>query len=140
MRKIPVFVTLIFFSFPAFPQVYKWTDASGKVHYSDKGVGNGEAIKIAEPPPADPQANTKIEQYRNQLDGSRQIKVEKAEKERKRLAEVQAKCDKVRERLHGFENYGQVYQMKDGERVYLDYQQKDQQIAEMKQFLKKTCD
>lgn len=140
MREVSVFVMLMFFSFPALSQIYKWTDANGKVHYSDKGVGNGEAIKVSKPPPADPQAKIRIEQYKNQLDGSRQLKEEKAEEEQKRLAETQEKCAKIHDRLQGFEKYGQVYQMKDGERFYLDHKQKDQQMDEMKQFLKKNCE
>src|SRR5690606_1994533 len=97
MRKAPVFLMLMVFSVPAFSQIYEWTDADGKTHYSDKGVDNGEPIRISKPPPADPEAKIRIQQYKNQLDGSRQLKEEKAEEEQKRLVEREAKCTKVYE-------------------------------------------
>lgn len=140
MRKIPVFMVLVTFSFPVYSQVYKWTDANGKVHYSDKGVGNGEPIKLNKQPPADPEAQIKLQQMRNRLEGSIEQQEENAAKEQKQAAEVLAKCDKVRKQLKDLEESGQVYHVKNGEHVYLDYKQKDELMARMKNNLKENCD
>ena len=141
MRTIFILGLLAITSLHAQAQIYKWTDANGKVHYSDKDVvGNGSALRVPKGAAVDPDAKTKILQYKNQLDGKRELQQEKAEKEQQQLAEIQAKCSKTRSHLKDFEEVGLVYQVKDGERKYLDHTEKDAQMAQMKQFLKDNCD
>jgi hypothetical protein len=140
MRILPVLLALLILSMPVAAQVYKWTDANGKVHYSDKAVGNGEPIRIPKSPQADPEANTRLQQFRNQLEGSQQNKQNEAEAAQKLAGEQQAACEKTRLRLQRYEEVGQIVQMKDGQREYLDYKQKDAQMTEMRQFLKENCD
>lgn len=139
MRTLPGFLVLALLSLPASAQVYKWTDANGKVHYSDKPVGNGEAVHIPKSQQVDPEAKTRLQQFRNQLDSSKVVDEKQAEEKQKLAAEQQAKCEKTRLRLQQYEEVGQIVQVKDGERVYLDYQQKDAQMAEMRQFLQENC-
>lgn len=139
MRTLSAFLMLAVLSTPAPAQVYKWTDANGKVHYSDKAVGNGEAIRITKPQQADPEAKTRLQQFRNQLDSSKVVEEKQAEEKQKLAGEQQANCEETRLRLQRFEEVGQIVQVKDGQRVYLDYQQKDAQMAEMRQFLKENC-
>ena len=52
MRNMPLLILLAASSLAAQAQVYKWTDADGKVHYSDKAVGNGQPIHLPASPPA----------------------------------------------------------------------------------------
>lgn len=137
---ICLFLLLAVASFSAHAEIYKWTDANGKVHYSDKGVGNGAPLRVQKTTPADQEAQTKLQQYKNQLNGSRQLKEEKAEHEQQRMAEVQTECSNTRNQLKDFENSSQVYQVKEGERTYLDYKEKDALMAGMKQFLKDNCE
>lgn len=139
MRALPAFFILLMLSLPASAQVYKWTDAHGKVHYSDKPVGNGQAIRIPKPHQANPEAKTRLQQFRNQLDSSKVIDEKQAEEAQKLASEREARCKQTRDQLKAFEEFGQIVQMKDGERVYLDYQQKDAQMAEMRQFLQENC-
>lgn len=139
MRTLSAFLMLAVLSTPAPAQVYKWIDANGKVHYSDKAVGNGEAIRIPKPQQADPEAKTRLQQFRNQLDSSKVVEEKQAEEKQKLAGEQQANCEKTRLRLQRFEEVGQIVQVKDGQRVYLDYEQKDAQMAEMRQYLKENC-
>lgn len=127
-------------SLPVHSQIYKWTDANGKVHYSDKAVGNGEPIRMPKSQQADPQAGTRLQQFRNQLEGSRQIREEATEAAQQQAAEREHKCNLARNRLKDLKEFGQVYQIKDGERVYLDHQQKDAHMAEMQQYLSENCE
>lgn len=140
MGKSFLLLLLAMPSFPALAEIYKWTDANGKVHYSDKAAGNRQPIRVPKSAPVDPEANTKLQQFRNQLGSRKQIDEEKAESEQKLAAEQQTKCKQVRDRLKGFEEFGKIVQMKDGERIYLDHKQKDAETAEMKQFLKDNCE
>jgi len=140
MHLISVLLLLVMTSFPALAEIYKWTDADGKVHYSDKGVGNGAPIRVQKSTAVDPEAKTKLLQYKNQLDGNRQLKEEKAEQEQQRLAELQTECTQTRNHLRDLEDASQVYHLKDGERAYLDYKEKDALVIQMKQFLKDKCE
>lgn len=140
MRKVSIFLLLAVVSLPAFAEIYKWTDANGKVHYSDKGVGNSAPVRIQKTAPAEAEAQTKLLQYKNQLDGNRQLKEEKAEQEQQRLAKLQTECSEKRNQLRDVEDASQVYHTKDGERVYLDYKEKDALVIHMKQFLKDNCE
>lgn len=138
--RIVLLYLLLISSQAVHAEVYKWTDANGKVHYSDKAVGNGEPIRMTKPPPADPEAEIKLQQIRNRLEGSREQQAENAAQEQQLAIERSAQCDKVRKQLKDLEESGQVYHIKDGEHVYLDYKQKDEQMAKSRNFLKQHCD
>ena len=140
MRTLPVALMLSLLTLPCMAEVYKWTDANGKVHYSDKAVGNGEAIRIPKSAGTDTDAQTKLQQFRNQLEGSRQNKQDQVEAAQKLAGEQQAACEQTRLRLQRYEEIGQIVQVKDGQRVYLDYKQKDAQMADMRQFLRDNCE
>lgn len=139
MRTLAISLMLAVLSLPTQAEVYKWTDANGKVHYSDKPVGNGAPISMRKPQAADPEAKNRLKQFRNQLEGSRQIRNEKTEEAQQLAAERQAKCVQARNYLKDLEESGPVYEVKDGERIYLDHRQKDQHMAEMRQFLQENC-
>ena len=140
MRKVSIFLLLALANFPSFAEIYKWTDANGKVHYSDKGVGNGAPIRIQKSTPGDQEAKTKLQQFRNQLESKKHIDEKQAEEAQKLASERETKCKRIRDRLQGFEEFGQIVQVKDGERLYLDHHQKDAEMVEMKQFLKDNCE
>jgi hypothetical protein len=133
-------ISLLFLSGPAFSEIYKWTDANGKVHYSDKGVGNGEPIKLTKPQPTTPESKAKLQNLQNQLKGNRELKEEKAIAEQKAAADLQVKCDKRRQYLKNVEDAGVVYEMREGERVYLDYKEKDEYMARVKNEIREYCD
>ena len=139
MRTLPALLMSALLSLPAQAQVYKWTDANGKVHYSDKATGNGQPVHIPKSGATDGDAKTRLQQFRNQLGSSKVIDEKQAEEAQKLAADQQAKCEKTRLRLQQFEEVGQIVQVKDGQRVHLDYQQKDAQMAEMRQFLQENC-
>jgi hypothetical protein len=37
------------FSLPVCPQLYKWTDEQGRIHYSDKAPAKGTAKQVEKP-------------------------------------------------------------------------------------------
>lgn len=139
MRITPILLLAVA-SFSAHAEIYKWTDADGKVHYSDKGAANGAPIRIQKTTPADAEAKTKLLQYKNQLESKKHIDEKQADDAQKLASEREAHCKQTRDRLQGFEEFGQIVQVNAGERLYLDHKQKDQQIAEMRQFLKDNCE
>jgi len=139
MRNMPLLILLATFSLAAQAQVYKWTDADGKVHYSDQAVGKGQPVHLPASPPADPAAGTRLQELRNQLNGNQLNREEDKLKSQKQAGELQSQCSKVQDRLKGFEDHACIAQEKDGERVYLDAARKDALMAEMRSFLKENC-
>jgi hypothetical protein len=139
MRALPALLMLAI-SLPAPAQVYKWTDADGRVHYSDKPVSNGEPMRIPKTAGTDADARTRLQQFRNQLEGSSQIREEEADASRRLAAERQADCERTRANLRNYEEVGRIVQVKDDKRVVLDHRQKDAAMAEIRQFLGENCE
>jgi len=138
--RIFLIVPLVVTSISSNAEIYKWTDANGKVHYSDKEAGKGTTVRVQNNPPADANAKTRLELYKTQLNGDRQLKEKDAAKEQQRLAELDTQCARIRNRLINYESVGQIVQVKDGESTYLDHQEKDKAMAEMRLFLREYCD
>lgn len=98
-----------------FADVYKWTDADGRVHYGDRpGNSNAVTIKTTHLKPATDTGELQRLQDRqyllDTLDANR-------EKQKKRQAEIkaaeslkQSNCEKARGRLGGMQNSSFLYE------------------------------
>lgn len=58
LTKLITLLLLMGASFGAQAQLYKWTDANGKVHYSSQPAPGSREVKVAPAPPADAKADT----------------------------------------------------------------------------------
>lgn len=127
---------------PSYAGVYKWTDANGKVHYSDKPLekDKAQAVNISKPAPVNPESKIKLQNLKNQMEGSRQLREEKEAAEQQAAVSRQDKCQKKREHLSEIEESGTVYKMDGDQRVYLDYKEKDEYVARIKRELKENCE
>jgi hypothetical protein len=123
-NKIPLLILgLSYCVLPAHAEIYKWTDANGKVQYSDAPPGSGKAnanvVKTAPAPATSPKEASWEEK-------DREFRARKAEQgatapteEDSRRASMRL-CMEARARLAAF-NGSAVYRVgKNGERVYIE--------------------
>ena len=132
MLGMLVFTCGILFSAPSLAGpiagIYKWTDASGKVHYSDipppqmqvqslKGVSAGQAETTAQ---ATRSLDEKNQAYQKRRDESEQARA-KSEKEAEQARIKRENCDKARRNLSAMQNTPRVYTASpSGQRSYMD--------------------
>ncbi len=126
--------------------IYKWVDASGKVHYSDKAPAQEKVQELdIEVGPAE--TDPELEQYRQRNRALLKVweqerdqrQAQQAEK-RQRLVQQRQRCAKVQRDYAASRRAGYLYiPQKNGERqIYTDEQraQYEQQLAD---YLRKRC-
>jgi hypothetical protein len=109
-------------AFSAHAEIYKWTDANGKVQYSDAPPGSGKAsanvVKTA-PPAASPK-DASWEEKERQFRARKALQGATAPSEEDSQRASQRVCAAARARLANF-NGSAVYRLnKNGERVYVE--------------------
>ena len=120
------------FATAVFADVYKWTDAQGRVHFGDKPpAGASETITMPsrETPATPALSEDRIEKQRRLLDAyaeERRLKAEADEQARQDKAERKRNCADLRDDLRKQENAGSIYQLdKNGERVFLSKEERE---------------
>ena len=145
---------------PVAAETYKWTDAEGKVHYSDqpppanaKEQGTVKQLKPSAPTPAAASAPTekgapaaKAPSYAEQEADFKKRQVEAAEREaaeKQKVAEAAQKkkyCEAARAALKNYEMGGRFTTTNaQGERDYLTDAQIAQQTARLQQSVDSSC-
>ena len=139
------------FAGPAVAETYKWTDADGKVHYSDQPPPANVKNEVTLKPPKQsapankdtPAAKAKAKDYVGQEAEFRKRQVETAEREaaeKKKADEAAEKiknCDQARAQLKNLQTGGRVTMTNaQGEREYMN----DAQIAQETERSKKVVD
>jgi hypothetical protein len=131
---------------PALAAMYKWTDANGRVVYSDQPPpGNIKAeIVTGASPPANPNAvkdfaAKEAEIKKRQLEATETA--QKAERARVDAERLQAECVQARGRLRALnESQANLYKLNEkGERVYMDDAMRRSEIAEQERLLRQYC-
>lgn len=127
MRAGIVFpLCLMFLSAAAAAQAYKWTDAQGKVHFSDSPPPDRKADKMTLKPalPENPEAVARSRDWKTQLEESRlrqhqEQKREAAEQNKRQTAEN--RCQAARRDLDTYKRERPVYRLnKEGQKEYLE--------------------
>ena len=142
----PFFIALLCMQSPAIAEVYKWTDAQGRVHYGDKPQSDkAETINLpSKEPPAVPHVSEdRLEKQRRLLDAyaeERRLKREADEKARKDKEERKRKCADLKDDLRNQENAGSIYRLdKDGKRVFLSHEEREASTAELRKQVQEWC-
>jgi hypothetical protein len=127
--------------------LYQWTDEQGRVHYSDR-PSHESAQQKAMPKSRTPSGTQAIPEDRQQR-RQRMLEVYEKERAEKREAKAQAKQEREERKRQcldarvDYENYkgaGSIYEyQEDGERKFLDKQQREAYIAELKARVEKYC-
>jgi hypothetical protein len=122
-----LFLGALTFAAHAHADLYKWTDATGKVHYSDQPpTVNVQTVKT----PAAGQAETtsqarqsldaKDQDYQKRRKEAEEAKA-KADKEAEQARIQRANCDKARSNLSTLQNTPRVFTTNAaGQRIYMD--------------------
>ena len=127
--------------------VYKWVDEDGRVHYGDKPSGNQATeidIKPSSSQPARSEDWKTIQQrqkkYLEYLEDERKDRDEIKAKQAAEKAERQRLCTEATEYHQKLLSNRLWYREdKDGNKVYLDYKEKDEEIRKTKEMMDKFC-
>jgi hypothetical protein len=138
-------------SMPALAQLYKWVDANGQVHYSDKPPPasakpektlNIRNVPSAPAPPSEGGTVTAKSAAERDLE-FRKRKVEQEEEQKKAAAEAETErqnCARAQEKLRLYQEAGRVYRIDEqGERQYLSDEGREQGLAEAREEVDKHC-
>jgi Skp family chaperone for outer membrane proteins len=131
---------------PGFAATYKWTDANGRVVYSDQpptGDIKVEAIS-APPPPANPNAAKELASKEAEVQQRRLMRAEADSKATKARLEADSKreqCGKVRGQLTMLQSdQTRVYRSNEkGEPVYIDDAGRRKERQQLEVWLRENC-
>lgn len=147
MKTLLAFLLLLL-SLPATAEIYKWTDASGRVHFGDKPTDKAaktETLALPAPtasvaPAATP--DNRLERQRRLL---KVMEQERAEKERKQQALAaaeasrQRECTKLRNTLKDSEGRLIYTTDEDGVDHFLTEEQRRGYIEQLRRALQENC-
>ncbi len=150
MLRIAFWIILSATSLPALAQLYKWVDANGQVHYSDKpppaSAKREKTLNIRNvPAPAPPsEGGTATAKSAAEQDLEfRKRKVEQEEEQKKAAAEAETErenCARAQEKLRLYEEAGRVYRVDEqGERQYLSDEGRERGMAQAREEIAKYC-
>ena len=144
-RLLGVLLGLIL-SAPGFAGMYKWTDSSGQVHYTDSPPPDQKSQAL-NPQTATP---TGVDEEKAKLDKriEEQNKRLAEEKEKEELAKKKAlekqqreqQCAALRKNLQLYLTKRRVAKNQDGEMVEVPYEQRLKEIEDIQEQIKKVCD
>jgi len=138
---------LVLFSLTANAEIYKWTDENGKVHFSDKPVGEKAKaldIKVQKSNPSSAKTKDKRKQRAEGFLRARQEEREEKNKkiaEKKKLKELRkVNCKKAKKEYNETIRATAVYyKKKDGTRDFLGPERRKKEEEKAKADVKKWC-
>lgn len=139
---------LLLCSTTAFAALNKWVDAEGKVHYSDEQPPanvKSETLRTspAAAPASAPAAPKSIAEREAELKKAQQAKKEasdRAAQEQANKAIEQANCTAAQQNLRPLQEGGRIAEYDaNGERRYLNDDERQQRIAKGQEDIKKWC-
>lgn len=153
MKALPILfsimATLALFAFHPvlYAEVYKWVDEDGRVHYGDRPASKSATqmdIKNQPAPTASEGDWQTIKQrqqkYLEYLEDERKDRDEVKAKQAAEKAERQKLCDEATQYHQRLMTNRLFYREdEDGNKVYLDYKEKDEEIRKTKEMMDKYC-
>lgn len=123
------FIVLLLLLAPltSYGEIYRWTDANGRVHFGEQPGPGAEAIEV-KPQVVERDAATQQSQERLQkvLDARKQEQAASTQKQAGKAAKRNEECGKLRQALANLQHGGRYFtEGANGERTYYS----DQQIA-----------
>ncbi len=131
----------------AAPEVYKWIDADGNVHYGDRPPATGVDSRTLSLPPAPAR---EPDQARRSLKQRRLLEAFEAERNQRNQAEAEAaaakrerarECENARRELARFERANIIYTSDaSGARIYISDEERLEAAANARTWIGKHCD
>jgi hypothetical protein len=146
MKRTLIVAALALCALPASAALYKWTDASGRVVYSDIPPSGDVKVEVVTgaPPPANPNAvkdmaAKDLELKKRQTDAAEKEK--KAEEKRVEVARQAEQCDRARLQVRQLaaEQIPFARMNEKGEMVYLDDATRRKEREETERWLRTNC-
>lgn len=143
--RAALFVLCLSLPLAATAQVYKWTDASGQVHYSDQPPSDqAQAIKGAPAPSEDASAAQQALAEKDLAFKKRQADAAKAKEKADKDAEAarmnQQNCERALRDLAALDQSGRTYTSGPyGQRNYMTDQQRADSRANAERFMAEHC-
>lgn len=144
MRKY-LFVLTMLYGANAGAELNKWIDEQGRVHYSDRPPAGVEATPVrAAPPPASAPAPSKSYVEREaELRKASQSQAETSASSALQQANAEiekANCNAARQTLRSLQQEGRIVEFDaQGERRYLEDDERQRRIAEAQADIGKSC-
>jgi hypothetical protein len=141
-----VILIALMVSGPSLAGMYKWTDSSGQVHYTDSPPVDQKA-KALNPRTATPtgaeaeksKMDKQIEEF-NQRQAEEQEKEELAKKNALEKKQREQQCVTLRNNLQLYLTKRRVAKNDNGEVVEVPYEQRLKEIENIQEQMKKVCD
>lgn len=128
-----------------YAEMYKWVDADGQVHYSQKPpAGDVEVTTVKPPPKVDTEKALKeLEERENMLKGIDEERNKKAEEQnisQEEQATKQKNCELARDKLSRVINNPRVYSKdKDGNRYKIAEEERQEKITQARKEINEYC-
>ena len=143
-------IVFVLMSGAAYADVFKWVDANGKVHYSDRKTNaSAEKLNITTGTTSLGQSSQDVEQrmmqqkkYLNYLQSERLDRKEKRAEEEKQKAKHKKYCATLRDQLKSYtEDHVNWYDLDDetGERRYLSDGELEKLKQDLRAEIKSSC-
>lgn len=135
--KISVSLIIIFacISAPAVAEIYKWTDDSGRVHFSDKSPGKTAEVvelkqeEVKQAPSSNQNSLENTHRFLRALEEEKAVERKKQEKQNKQKKKMASYCSRLKKEITIYEKGYAIVRYNDkGEHEYLT----DQEIARQK--------
>jgi len=128
---------------PATAEIYRWVDAQGRVHYSDKPHEGADEVVIKPAAPTDPEV---VERQRHQQQLLKSLGADRREREqalaeqKQALVERRTRCAAVQEKIKEYSNASHLYvEGEDGKPVFYSEQQRAAYMAELEKAKRHWC-
>lgn len=149
-------VTLMMFCINAFAEVNKWIDEDGRVHYSDQMPPSSTKKILSSTPKAkssaetsnatesgdsgEPKSIAEREAELRKKQKADKVAADKAAKEQASKEANQESCNQTKLNLKALQGEMRIMELDaNGERVYLDDEQRQQRIVKTQQEISKLC-
>lgn len=146
LNKVSVLVLLVnlLLSPVLFAGVYKWTDANGKIHFSDKPHKNSAEITIkATKPSGIGASNSQLRRQKElllQYQNERDVKNKQQRKTDKRNNKIAQYCKRLKNRIRNYDDVDYLYTRNDdGKKNRLSGTEKRKEIQLLKKEYANRC-
>ena len=130
-------------------RIFKWVDANGKTHYSERAPDRQQAQEIytqPAPPTVNNDINNPASQFMQQEEMNHFARKSAEEAQAKSTAEIadaarRTRCAQAKNELHGFQQQVRIFTIgNDGQRVFMDDDTRATFIARAKKKISENCD
>lgn len=140
-------ILLLIWSTSAVSGIYKWIDANGQVHYSDKKLPQTNVTEVKQAPKLSEQeyahSQEKLSDLKQQLEQSKKDKIQKQEKEKQESAKLESqkiKCLEVSNELEHIKYArGVYYKDANNNKVYVDEKKRQDVINRYQKQYNQHC-